>query len=212
MKKLIILIPFLNFYSVAFSQKLAVSCDKNNVLYIGVDNPITVAAANLSSDQIIVKAENGNIEGSDGRYFFRGTEPGSTYIIVYKKSTLEKIGSWSFRLRYIPDPVAKVGPWGNDNARARAIVLKSQYWIRADLEDFDYEATFRVDSFTLNIFYQDSCIIKEVFNVGNKFNDKVSEALKTIKNGDIVIFKKIYVTGPDRRRRLISPLVLTIID
>jgi hypothetical protein len=212
MKKLMLLISIFSFYAIAFSQNVVVTCDKNNVLYIGVDNPISVAAANYLSDQIIVKADPGSIEVFNGRYSYRGTEPGSVRITVYKKSNLKEIGSWSFRLRYIPDPVAKVSAWSNGNNNARAIILKSQNWIRADLEDFDYDAMFRVDSFTLNVFYRDSCVIKEVFNFGNKFNNEVSETLKTIKNGDIVMFKHIYVIGPDGRRRLISPLVLTITD
>lgn len=212
MKKLLVIIYLLSFHSAVISQNVLVTCDKNNDLYIGVDNPISVAVENYPSSQIIVKADHGTLEGSGWRYFYRGTEPGGVHITVYKKSNLKKIGSWVFRLRYIPNPIAKVGPWGNDNGNARAVVLKSQYWIRSDLEYFDYEATFRVDSFTLNVFYHDSCVVKEVFNVGNKFNTEVLEALSTIKNGDIVMFKKIYATGPDKRTRSLSPLVLTIID
>lgn len=212
MKKLLVIIYFLSSHSAVISQNVVVTCDKNNDLYIGVDNPISVAVENYPSNQIIVKADHGTLEGSGWRYFYRGTEPGGVSITVYKKSNLKEIGSWHFRLRYIPDPVPKIGPYGNSYRNARAIVLRSQNWIRADLEYFDYEATFRVDSFTLSIFYRDSCFIKKVLNAGNNFTDEVRAALKTIKNGDIVIFEKISVIGPDRRRRLISPLVLTITD
>lgn len=212
MKKVLIVMLFLSFSSAIISQHVVVTCDKNNDLYIGVDNPISVAVENYPSSQITVKADHGTLEGSGWRYFYRGTEPGVVRITAYNKSNLEKIGSWVFRLRYIPNPVAKVGPWGNDMGNARAVVLQSQNWIRADLEYFDYEATFRIDSFTLSILYRDSCFSKKVLNAGNNFNDEVKAALKTIKNGDIVIFEKISVIGPDRRRRLISPLILTITD
>lgn len=211
MKKLLIIISFSSFYY-ASSQNISISADKNNVLYVGIDNPISIAVENYPFDQIIVKASHGSIEGSGGKYLYRGMEPGGVHIIIYKKTSLEEIGRRPFGLRYIPDPVAKVGAWGNDNGNARAVLLKSQNWIRADLEYFDFEATFRVLSFTLSIFYRDSCFIKEVLNTGNKFNDEVTAALKTIKKGDIVIFEEISVIGPDRRRRLISPLVLTITD
>ena len=80
------------------------------------------------------------------------------------------------------------------------------------LENFDFNAVFEIDSFTLNVIRTDTCYFKEVINIGNKFGSAVVEALMGIKRNDIVIFKKIYVIGPDGRQRLISPLVLTITD
>lgn len=211
MKKLMVLIPFFSFYFIASSQNIAVSAEKNNVLYIGVDNPISVVAENYPSRQLMVKAEKGTLFGSNGRIFiYRGIEPGNESIIIYNKENSKEVGRSNFRVKYIPDPVAKVGLSGGGNIQG--VILKNQQFLRAQLDNFDFDVAFTIDSFTLNIIRTDSCFFKEVINIGSKFGSAVTEALSGIKKDDIVIFKKIYVLGPDGRSRLLSPLVFTIID
>ena len=210
MKKLTTIIAFFVFYS-ASAQKFSISADKNNVLWIGVDNPLTIAVENYPSNQIVVKADKGEIIGGYGnKYIYRGSEPDGISIILYKKSNLKEIGRWSFRLKHIPDPVPKVGPSGGGDIQR--IVLINQQYIRADIENFDFNAMFGIDSFTLNVIRTDTCFFKEIINIGSKFGNAVSEALSSIKKNDIVIFKKIYAKGPDGRSRLLSPLVFTIIE
>ena len=210
MKKLLVLISLLSFHSVVVSQNFSLSAVKNNVLYIGVDNPLSFAIENYPANQIIVKVDKGVVEGYGRNYSYRGTEPGTVVFTIYKKSNLEEIGRINFRAKYIPDPVPKVGI--SKGGIIQAVVLKNQQFIRAELENFDFNAVFEIDSFTLNVIRTDTCYFKEVINIGNKFGSAVVEALMGIKRNDIVIFKKIYVIGPDGRQRLISPLVLTITD
>jgi GldM C-terminal domain len=211
MKKLLVIISFLVYHSAVVSQNISVSADKNNVLYIGVDNPISVVVENYPSRQLIVKAEKGTLIGSNGRIFiYRGVEPGNESIIIYNKENSKEIGRSTFRVKYIPDPVAKVGLSGGGNIQA--IVLKNQQFIRAELQNFDFDAMFQIDSFTLNIIRTDTCFFKEVINIGNKFGSAVTEALSSIKKNDIVIFKKISSVGPDGRSRLLSPIVFAITD
>ena len=211
MKKLLVLISFLGFHSAVSSQNIAIVADKNNVLYIGVDNPISIVVENYPSNQLVIKAGKGTITGSYGKTFiYRGIEPGNESIIIYKKERLEEIGRSTFRVKYIPDPIAKVGPSGGGNIKAA--ILKNQQYIRAELENFDFDAVFEIDSFTLNIIRPDTCFFKEVISIGNKFGSAVAEALISIKKNDIVIFKKIYAIGPEGRQRLLSPIVFTITD
>jgi hypothetical protein len=210
MKKLLILISFFGFHADVVSQNFSLSAVKNNVLYIGVDNPLSVSVENYPANQIIVKADKGIVEGYGRNCIYRGTEPGTVVFTIYKKSNLEEIGRINFRAKFIPDPVTKVGP--SKGGIIQAVVLKNQQFIRAELENFDYNAAFIIDSFTLNIIRTDTCFFKEVINIGNKFGSAVIEALNSIKKNDIVIFKKIYTLGPDNRSRLLSPMVFTITD
>ena len=113
-------------------------------------------------------------------------------------------------MKYIPDPVAKVGPSAGGNIYA--VVLKNQQYIRAELENFDFNAMFVIDSFTINIIRTDTCYFKEVINIGNKFGSEVIKALEGIKKNDIVIFKKIYALGPDGRTRILSPIIFTVTE
>ena len=212
MKKLIAFIPFFIFFSTS-AQNFLVSADKNNVLYIGVDNPLSIIVENYSSSQILVKADRGHISSGYGHtYMYNGSdqEPGPVSIILYNRSTSKEFGRSTFRLKYIPDPVAKVGPSAGGNIYA--VVLKNQQYIRAELENFDFNAMFGIDSFTINIIRTDTCYFKEVINIGNKFGSEVIKALEGIKKNDIVIFKKIYALGPDGRTRILSPIIFTVTE
>ncbi len=49
-------------------QKTAIAADKSNVLYLEMDNPITIAVENTSCKELIVKSDNGTIKGQNGSY------------------------------------------------------------------------------------------------------------------------------------------------
>ena len=56
---------------------VAISADRMNVFYIGVDNPITVAASGLAADNLTVSATGASISRKDkGQYIVRCAKPG----------------------------------------------------------------------------------------------------------------------------------------
>ena len=87
-------------------QPVAIAVDKMNVLYIGVDNPITVAVPGVPSDQLLVHIDQGSISGSKGKYTIRVTTPGETTIKVLTVRDDRKVllSSQTFRVKTIPDP------------------------------------------------------------------------------------------------------------
>ena len=69
MKKIILLtFVLLVFLQALRAQVISVSAEKNNILYIEFDNPITIAVENRSSKSLIIKTDNGEIMGSNGIY------------------------------------------------------------------------------------------------------------------------------------------------
>jgi GldM C-terminal domain len=203
--------------SASFSQHIAVSADKNNVLYVGVDNPITVVAENSSCKDLIIKTNNGKITGKGCQLIFRASQAGSTEIIVVKKNygKLKKIGRWFFWVKRIPSPSFKIGPYGseydiNSERKVQKIIIANQQYVRAELLNFDIDVRFVVDSFHVSIFFSDSCKSKSFFNTSNKINQQITEAFFTLKKDDIVIFSKIYAKGPYLIEWELDPLILTI--
>lgn len=198
-------------YFIAASQNIAISAEKNNILYIGVDNPISVFVENYPFDQLIIKANKGSITGGYGRiHIYRGIKPGNESIIIYKKEDSKEIGRVSFRVKYIPTPVAKLGNIGSGNISDS--VLKSKKYLMAQLEDFDYDVRFSIDSFIVKVINRKGRKLKEAKNMSNKFSSSVLQLLEKVKKGDIVIFKNIYVLSPDGRSIQLSPLVFTVSD
>ena len=206
-KNFIILLLLLGFHFLTNGQKFAIGADKNNILYIGIDNPLTIAAENLSSKSIIVRASNGSIDGENGRFSFRGDKVGPTVITLYKllNKKLIKIGSNYFRVKRIPPPIFKIGPGEDTISKA---VLQAQLYVRADLEgDLGFDLRCPVDSFTVCIFSIDPCGYVEKYNVGNKISEEIINKFKTLKQNDIVIFKDILCIMPDGKVKLDSRML-----
>lgn len=86
---------------------VAIALDKMNVLYIGVDNPLTIAVPNIPSDQLIVMIDNGSISGSNGRYIAHVTQSGTATIRVATVQNDRKVmlSEQVFRVKFMPDPV-----------------------------------------------------------------------------------------------------------
>ena len=204
------------FFSLCFvsavGQKFSIAADKMNVLYADVDNPLTIAVENCPSNSIIVKTDNGTISGSKGSYVFRSNQFGKADIILYKKvnGKLKQIGKNSFRVKLIPDPIAKVGP--SAGGKIQRIILKSQQYIRADYAGVDIDINIPIDSFTVIIIRGDTCISKELKNYTSKFSKELTDALAEIKQSDIVIFKDIYSKRYNGETKILDPIFFFIRD
>ncbi len=135
----------------------AISLDKMNVLYIGVDNPVTIAASG-GAEQLAVSMSGGggSISGGKGKYIARvNSVTDDCQISVSVNGKLA--GAMRFRVRTIPDPVGTVGGYASgDNVNAGA--FRSQAGVGAYIKDFPFELQYRVTAFTLTADTEDGDI------------------------------------------------------
>ncbi|MCB9034878.1 MAG: gliding motility protein GldM [Chitinophagales bacterium] len=182
-----------------------VSPDKMNVFYIGVDNPITVSAAGIAAGSLQVGMSSGNVSGSGGKYSVRVSQQGTTNVTV--SASGKTYGTFPFRVKMIPDPIAKVA--GKPGGQINPAVLKAQNGVLADLENFDFDAKFEVISY--NVFYQPKLQDPAVLsNNGPVFNGATQAAINKAKPGDIYYFEEIKVRGPDGVTRKIPGIAFKI--
>src|SRR5690606_9449026 len=73
--------PFSQSYQVS-APTAVVSPDKMNVLYIGVDNPISVSVPGIPRESIRASISSGSLSGGNGNYTARVSEPGTAVISV----------------------------------------------------------------------------------------------------------------------------------
>lgn len=174
-------------------RSVTVSADKMNVFYMGVDNPVTVAAAGVSSNDLKVGV-SGNVTrtgGGGNKFTVRGTAPGKATVTVSGGGL--KATSFEFRVKPIPDPVAKInnstgGEIGNG-------VLKAQGGVIPVLEGFDFDA--RCDILGFNVIYvprrQDPM---QALNPGGAFSGQARGLINQAKPGDQFIFDNIRAKCP----------------
>src|SRR5258706_9353221 len=126
----------------------AIQLDKMMVLFIGVDNPITVSGSGSAENlQVYASGPGGAVVGGTGgsRHVTVTTETDDCIINV--KTSDGKITPVKFRVRSIPDPTAMVGR--NKGGNMPAVQFKAQGGVSAMLENFYYQTQFVVTSFRI---------------------------------------------------------------
>jgi gliding motility-associated protein GldM len=178
---------------------------KMNVFYIGVDNPVAVSAAGFRQQDLNVSMNNGTITSSGSGYIVRVQNQGETNVTVSAKG--KQLASLPFRIKRIPDPIAKVG--GKNGGTMPSAEMKVQQGLSAILENFDFDARFEVISY--NVTYlprkQDPATVSVT---GPYFNAAVKQFQSTMKPGDTVYFEEIRVKGPDGTQRKITGIVFKL--
>lgn len=177
----------------------SVSLDKMNVFYIGVDNPITVSAAGVLPKDLKASMTGGTMTGSGLKRTVRVSKQGSAKINVADTKG-NNYGSFDFRVKRIPDPVAEVARKSGGNISAGE--FKVQKGLAAVLKNFDFDAKFKVISYDLVYIpkRQDLALAKAS---GPSFNGQMLGYVKKAKPGDVYAFENITVRGPDGQTRKI---------
>jgi gliding motility-associated protein GldM len=184
-----------------------VSPDKMNVLYIGVDNPVSISAPGVPKESIKVSFTAGSITGSNGHYTVKpNNAPGTTakFTVTGEKGMV--LGASEFRIKRIPDPKPQFA--GKSGGNTSAANIKAQDAIFAKLDNFDFDARFNVTRFTLLVIKprQDPITIT---TTGNNLTGPMRQALNTITPGSTVVFKDIIAVGPDGTQRGLDGIILS---
>ncbi|PHI18565.1 hypothetical protein CEQ90_17235 [Lewinellaceae bacterium SD302] len=189
------------------SRSVAVSADKMNVFYIGVDNPISISASGVSSNDVRVSASGPiTLSGSGPSRIVRASGPGDAKINVSANGS--NLGSFDFRVKRIPNPEARLGTsnggtMGNGEFKAQGGVL-------AILEGFDFEARCNIAGFELVYVPQRDDPIPSN-NGGPAYNAASRRLVDRAKPGDIYYFNNVRAKCPgDKVTRKINTMVFKI--
>ncbi len=189
----------------------SIALDKMNVLYIGVANPVSVAASGGGDDKVSFA-----INGGGGRY--EKTGAGKYNVFVGSVTDDCKItvsvdgkvaGVSQFRVRTVPQSQAYVGgqPSG---ANVLAGAFKAQGGVGAGIKDFPFELAYEVVSFTFTCDTDEGDIISVPVS-GYLFQGPVRKAIdQHVKAGKLVTIDNIRVKGPDGRTTSAPSLIYYI--
>lgn len=196
--------PFNEAYSVGASTT-SISADKMNVLYIGLQNPISVSAGGVPAEAINATISGGSIvKKATGEYMVTVSSPGKAVVNVSAMidGKVKTLGSKEFRIKYIPDPVLKVGL--SKGPSMKAAEFKVQGGLRADLEDFVFDGVkYDVVSYRIGIQPRSGDYVEGEANSAY-FPSGVMGAIRSLKPGDQVYFDNVRVKGPDGKVRDMS--------
>ena len=196
-------------YDVGVPAGAAMMLDKMNVVYIGVENPITISSGAGDEKTSVVPSGGGLslTKSGPGKYIAKATTPDlKANIAVSVKGG--KTTNFPLRVKRIPDPIPTLGGklrGGN----AQPGTIKAQTGIVPLLENFDFEARFNVESYRMVLASKGE--IYPVEGQGPTFSAQAQALINRAKPKDIIYIEEIKVRGPDGSPRKIGQVVFTII-
>ena len=190
------------------SANASIALDKMNVLYIGVPNPVTIAASGGGDDKVVASINNGTLTRTGpGKYIAQVNSINDNTIITVTVDG-KVAGTGGFRVRTIPEAQAYVGgkPSG-ENYPANAFM--AQGGVGAGIKNFPFELDYEVQSFTFTCDTDDDIVA--IPNQGAGFSQAVRNAMKQhFQAGRVVTIDDIRVKGPDGRTNKAPSLVYYI--
>ncbi len=190
------------------SANASIALDKMNVLYIGVDNPVTIAASGGGDDKVNATITQGSLTRvGAGKYIARvNAVNDNTMINVSVDGKLA--GAANFRVRTIPEAQAYVGgkPSG---ANISAGEFRAQGGVGAGIKNFPFELEYNVVSYTFTCDTDDDIVT--IPGQGAAFSGAVRNAINQhVQAGRMVTIDDIRVKGPDGRTTSAPSLVYYI--
>ncbi len=189
-------------------RSVAVSADKMNVFYIGVDNPVSVSAAGVSSNQLKVTGSGITIsKKGTGKFNVTATRPSNDAYITVSGGGL-KPTKFAYRVKRIPDPVAMLGKYESGSIGNGS--FKAQQGLIAKLKNFDFAAKCNIQGFEMTYVRkrEDGVVAR---NGGGRFKPEVLRLVKKARPGDIYYFEKIKAKCPgDKAGRKLPSIAFKI--
>ncbi len=205
---------FENTYIVAKSSA-SVAADKMNVIYIGVPNPITVSVPGVPDEKVKVNATGITLTPDPklgkGHFIAEAKgQPGEATINVtadFNGKPMQMGSGFKFRLKRIPDPVAKIG--GKKDGNIPKSTLAAQQGIIPTMEGFDFDLFAKVVSFKMSRYGKGRDPIEKTSDSGTLTGDMKS-IIDQCRTGDKILFEYINVTMPDGTKRQVNAIPLTV--
>jgi gliding motility-associated protein GldM len=174
-------------------RSVACAADKMNVFYIGVDNPLSVSAAGVNSNDVKVSASGCSVNKSGaGKFIVTATTPTSDASITVSAPGVTQ--KFPFRVKRIPDPTPLLGAKHKSGSMGNG-EFKAQGGIAGVLENFDFDVRCSVVGFKA-VFLAKRQDPVEYTNSGAKWGGDVQGLINKAKPGDTYFFDDIKVSCP----------------
>ena len=196
-----------SFAVISKPNSAVISADKMNVVYRGVDNPITISIPGIADNKVNASAPG--LKRVRGSKFSLSPKSGRE-VKINVTGTLpdgKRVSSISsFRIKDIPKPSGFFRGKTGDFTLPKSSLERGS--VEARLEDFDFDLPLKTTEFRFRAPGQPSMVIK-----GDKLDTRAKNALSRIKNGQTVIISDIKVvipSNPSYKLKPTRPISITI--
>lgn len=212
--------PFKSSYTV-IEPMATISPTMMNVLYAGINNPISISVPGIPMNAISASMTNGSLTRNGDEWIAHPTQVGSEAVISVTATVdgrSQTVGSMTFRVRKLPDPspyIAYKDASGNTvhykgtPKRISKAALMAASGLGAAIDDDILNVSYEVVSFSTVFFDSMGNAIPEVSN-GANFSARQIEQFKRLKAGKSFFITGVKAKGPDGLTRDISPMEVSL--
>ncbi len=190
----------------SFQASATISADNMNVVFIGLENPMSISIPGITPENTIVGSNNGIVlqKLGAGKYIARvspGRNTGKVFVSArMQDGTIKSMGEMVYKIRKVPTPKLRLGNLSPGTYERS--MLMSQHYLYAYLDDFYFNVTFKVTKFHMTLApknrpYQD------VYVTGNT-TAQIKPLISSARPGDMLYFDDIHATGPNGALKLES--------
>ena len=199
-----------SFATVPKPNSATISADKMNVVYRGVDNPMTISFAGVSDNKVTAQAQGLRKVSGVGKYSMNVTTVQGREVTINVRGTLPDgspvTDNAKFRIKDIPKPTGTVrGEDGAIKMQRNSLEIST---IGAKLDDFDFDLKLNVSGFKFKVPGQPTINCS-----GSKLNSRAKAALRKAKRGSSVqvfdIQAKIAGNSSYRLKK-VSPVIIEL--
>ena len=188
-----------------------------NVLYAGINNPISISVPGVPMNAIQATMTNGTLTRNGDVWVAHPGKVGSEAVISVSaqlEGRTQSVGSMTFRVRKLPDPSpylavrdgsGNVTHYKGTPKRISKAALMAADGLGAAIDDDLLNVTYSVVSFSTYFFDSMGNAIPEVSN-GAHFSSRQKEQFKRLKPGKSFFISNVKAKGPDGITRDISPM------
>ncbi len=184
-----------------------ISATMMNVLYAGINNPISIAVPGVPQGSISATMTNGSLTKSGEGWIAHPTKVGAECVIsvtAEMDGQRTNVGSTTFRVRKLPDPLPFIA-YKDANGQparykggkpfAKALLLAAP-GLDAAIDDDILNIDYKVVSFETVIFDSMGNAIPELSN-GSQFSERQKAAIRRLQHGKRFMITRVRATGPD---------------
>ena len=211
--------PFQSDYTV-IEPTATVSATMMNVLYAGINNPISISVPGVAQNAVSATMTNGSLTRSGDHWNAHPTRVGAECVITVT-ATLEgrsqTVSTSTFRVRKLPDPTAYIAykdSKGNENHYkgskpfAKSLLLAAN-GLDAAIDDDLLNVHYSVVDFETIVFDSMGNAMPEK-SAGSRFSERQKTSFRRLSRGKRFYITRIRAKGPDGIVRDLSPMEVIV--
>lgn len=197
----------------SFQPSATISADAMNVLFVGLDNPMSISVPGVTPENTFVTASNGVTltKNGSGRYIARANDKFNSTVIAVsvrmQDGSIKKMGETVYRVRLVPQPKLKIGNLSSGVYPKSRLMMQTS--VNAVLENFYFKdvrfTVFRYKAILLS--GRNGLDIRDCeSNDPSVFRALVQKA----KSGETIYIDFAKARGPGGREMGMDPISLKI--